>query len=384
MSGMNADHARRCFHETYGAEPDVVGSAPGRVNIIGEHTDYNGGQVLPMAIDRRTYVAMRARPVAGMSRVVSETQTVPAEFDIRSIVKSGRWWDYVTGVCDAFASGSVHLPQIEAVVTSDVPVGSGLSSSAALEMATAVSLAALVGETRPMEDLALLSWRVENEFVGVACGVMDQFASGLGEKGRALHLWADTLDTDQVTMKEAVLIFDTVTPRSLRASQFNQRRLECQGALALLQERNPKLENLAWARPDEVRAAKMPATLEKRALHVTEENLRVTALVKSLTTSGLVSGEVLYASHESLRTQYECSTAELDWFVDRVRELPGVRGARMTGAGWGGCAIAVGDLDALTGVQATLSSESEVSFGRKPMIWCTHAEQGAKVEMSNR
>ena len=378
------DHARRCFQETYGAEPDVVGSAPGRVNIIGEHIDYNGGQVLPMAIDRRTYVAMRARPVAGMSRVVSETQTAPAEFDIRSIAKSGQWWDYVTGVCDAFASGSVRLPQIEAVVTSDVPVGSGLSSSAALEMATSVSLAALVNETRPMEDLALLSWRVENEFVGVACGVMDQFASGLGEKGHALHLWADTLDTDQVTMKEAVLIFDTVTPRSLRTSQFNQRRLECQEALALLRERNPKLENLASARPDEVRAAKMPATLEKRALHVTEENLRVTALVKSLTKSGLVSGEVLYASHESLRTQFECSTTELDWFVDRTREIPGVRGARMTGAGWGGCAIAVGDLDALTGVQDALASEYEVSFGRMPMIWCTHAEQGAKVEISNR
>jgi galactokinase len=381
---MTADYIRSCFHDTYGGEPDVIGSAPGRVNIIGEHIDYNGGQVLPMAIDRRTFVAMRAMPAASSSRVVSETQTPPAEFDIRSIARSGKWWDYVTGVCDAFASGNVHLPQIEVVVTSDVPVGSGLSSSAALEMATAVSLAALVGESRPREDLALLSWRVENEFVGVACGVMDQFASGLGEKDRALHLWCDTLDTDQVTMNEAVLIFDTVTPRSLRTSQFNQRRLECQGALALLQERNPKLENLAWARPDEVRAARLPATLEKRALHVTEENLRVTEMVRSLTRSGSVSGETLYASHESLRTQYECSSPELDWFVDRAREIVGVRGARMTGAGWGGCAIAVGDYDALTAVQDTLSSEYEASFGRKPMIWCTHAEQGAKVEMSNR
>jgi galactokinase len=385
MSGsMNADHAARCFEETYHAAPDVIASAPGRVNIIGEHLDYNGGQVLPMAIDRRTFVAMRARPVAGMSRVVSETQTVPAEFDIRSIARAGQWWDYVTGVCDAFASGTTGLPQIEAVVTSDLPVGSGLSSSAALEMATAVSLAALVGDSRPREDLALLSWRAENEFVGVASGVMDQFASGLGEKGRALHIWCDTLDTDQVTMNEAVLIFDTVTPRSLRTSKFNQRQIECQEALTLLQERNRKLENLAWARPDEVRAARMPATLEKRALHVTEENLRVTDLVKILTKSGQVSGDVLYASHESLRTQYECSSPELDWFVDRVKDIPGVRGARMTGAGWGGCAIAVGDLDALTGVQDALSSEYEVSFGRKPKIWCTHAEHGAKVEMSNR
>ena len=381
---MTADHIRRCFRDTYGGEPDVIGSAPGRVNLIGEHVDYNGGQVLPMAINRRTFVAIRARPVAGRSRVVSETQTAPAEFDIRSIARSGQWWDYVIGVCDAFAAGSVGLPQIEAVVTSDLPVGSGLSSSAALEMATAVSLAALVGDTRPMEDLALLSWRVENEFVGVACGVMDQFGSGLGEKGRALHLWADTLDTDQVTIKEAVLIFDTVTPRSLRTSQFNKRRLECQEALTLLQERNPKIESLAWARPDEVRAAKMPATLEKRALHVTEENLRVSELVRSLTKSGFVSGGTLYASHESLRTQYECSTPELDWFVNRVKEIPGVRGARMTGAGWGGCAIAVGDFDAMTAVQDALSSEYEASFGREPMIWCTYAEVGAKVEMSNR
>ena len=381
---MNADHIRRCFRDTYGGEPDVIGSAPGRVNLIGEHVDYNGGQVLPMAINRRTFVAMRARPVAGTSRVASESQTAPAEFDIRSIARSGEWWDYVTGVCDAFAAGSGPLPQIEAVVTSDVPVGSGLSSSAALEMATAVSLTALAGESRPREDLALLCWRVENEFVGVACGVMDQFASGLGEKGRALHLWCDSLDTDQVTIKEAVLIFDTVTPRFLRTSEFNKRRLECQEALTLLRERNPKIENLAWARPDDVRAAKMPATLEKRALHVTEENLRVTELVRSLTKSGLVSGETLYASHESLRTQYECSTPELDWFVNRAREISGVRGARMTGAGWGGSAIAVGDFDALTAVQDTLSSEYEAWFGRKPMIWCTHAEEGAKIEMSNR
>lgn len=381
---MNADHVRRCFQDTYHAEPDVIASAPGRVNIIGEHIDYNGGQVLPMAIDRRTYVAMRARPVAGLSRVVSETQQVATEFDIRSIVRGGQWWDYVTGVCDAFAMGSVRLPQIEAMVSSDVPVGSGLSSSAALEMATSVALAALVSDTRPREDLALLSWRVENEFVGVACGVMDQFASGLAESGHALHIWCDTLDTDQVMMKEAVLIFDTVTPRSLRASEFNKRQLECQEALTLLRERNSRLDNLASARPDEVRAAKLPVNLEKRALHVAEENLRVTALVQSLSKSGMVSGETLYASHESLQTKYECSTPELDWFVGRAREIPGVRGARMTGAGWGGCAIAVGDHDALTAVQDALSSDYEVAFERKPKIWCTHAENGAKVEMSNR
>jgi len=251
-------------------------------------------------------------------------------------------------------------------------------------MATSVSLAALVGESPPLEDLALLSWRVENEFVGVACGVMDQFASALGEKGHALHLWCDSLDTDQVEMHEAVLIFDTAVSRSLRTSQYNQRRLECTEALRLLRERNRNLENLASAKPDEVRAARLPGVLEMRALHVAEENLRVEALVQSLEKSGLVSGETLYDSHESLRTNYDCSTPELDWFVERAKEIPGVRGARLTGAGWGGCAIAVGDFDALTDAQQELTSRYEASFGRKARTWLTNAEQGAKVELNNR
>ena len=135
---------------------------------------------------------------------------------------------------------------------------------------------------------------------------------------------------------------------------------------------------------DEVRAARLPRDLEKRALHVTEENLRVTQLVQSLAKTGLVSGDTLYASHESLRTQYECSTPELDWFVDCAREIPGVRGARLTGAGWGGCAIAVGDLDALSNAHDALCSDYEATFGRRPMTWLTHAEHGARVEMSNR
>jgi galactokinase len=381
---MNAAHARRYFREIYGADPDVIGSAPGRVNLIGEHMDYNGGQVLPMAIDRRTYVAVRARRDASVSRVVSDNQSVPAEFDVRSIVRSGQWWDYVSGVCAAFASGGAQVPQIEAVVTSDLPLASSLSSSAALEVATSVSLAALLSDSRTLKDLALLCWGVENEFVGVACGVMDQFASALCEEGHALHVRCDSLDMEQVPMKEAVLIFDTAVPRSLRASQFNQRRLECQEALRLLRQHNPKLENLASAHPEEVRDARLPANLERRALHVTEENLRVAALVESLKKSGSVSGEILYASHESLRTQYECSTPELDWFVERTRKISGVRGARLTGAGWGGCAIAVGGFDPLTGAKDQLASEYETAFGRKPRVWLTNAAVGAKLEMNNQ
>jgi galactokinase len=384
MKTMNADYARKYFRKMYGAEPDVIASAPGRVNLIGEHTDYNGGQVLPFAIDRRTYVAMRARPGASASRLVSENRWARTEFDVYSIARSGQWWDCVSGVFAAFASGGARLPQFEASVTSDLPTGAGISSSAALELATSVSLAALVSDSRTLKDLALLSWGVENEFVGVACGVMDQLASGLCEEGHALHIWCDSLDMEQVAMREAVLIFDTGAPRSLRASQYNQRRLECEEALRLLRERNPKLENLASAQPDEVRLARLPGDLEKRALHVTEENLRVAEVVDSLKKSGSVPGDALYASHESLRTQYDCSTPELDLFVDTAKNIAGVRGARLTGAGWGGCAIAVGSHDALTAARRHLASEFEAAFGRKARTWLTNAEHGAKVEMNNR
>jgi len=381
---MNADHARRYFREIYGAEAEVIGSAPGRVNIIGEHTDYNGGQVLPLAIDRRTYVAIRARPGASLSRVVSDSQPARADFDVHSFARRGQWGDYVSAVCAAFASGGARLPQIEASVTSDLPAGSGLGSSAALELATCVSLAAFVSDSRTLKDLALLAWGVENQSVGLACGVMDQFASALCEEGHALHLWCDSLAVEQVVMREAVLIFDTATPRSLRVSQFNQRRLECQEALRLLRQRNPALENLTSAHPDEVRDARLPGDLAKRALHVIEENIRVRQVVESLKKSGSVEGETLYESHESLRTQYECSTPELDWFVERAKKTPGVRGARLTGAGWGGCAIAVGDLEALTSAQHALSSEYDAAFGRKPRIWLTNAAKGAKLERNAR
>jgi len=380
---MNADHARNHFRETFGIEPDVIASAPGRINLIGEHLDYNGGQVLPMAIDRRIYVALKARPNAALSRVVSEGQSVSAQFDIAGILRGGQWWDYVTGVCAAFAARSAKLPQIEVGVTSDLPSAAGLSSSAALELATCASLAALVDDKRALKDLALLSWDVENQFVGVAVGVMDQFASALCAQGQALHIWCDTLDTELVAMKEAVLIFDTAVPRLLRTSKFNQRREECDEALRLLRQRNPELQNLAASHPDEVRAGRLPRTLEKRALHVTEENLRVETLVASLKNTGSVTGETLYASHESLRAQYECSSPELDWFVDKAREIPGVRGARLTGAGWGGCAIAVGDFEALNDAKDDICAVYASSFHREPRAWLTHAEQGVRVELNN-
>jgi galactokinase len=377
---MNASDAREYFRQVFGGDPDIIGSAPGRVNIIGEHTDYNGGQVLPIAIDRRTFVAIRARPDAALSRIVSQGESTAAEFDVRRFAASGGWWDYMTGVCAAMESAGARLPQFEAIVQSDVPMGSGLSSSAALEVATAVSLAQIVSQAPDMRKLALLSWQVETQFVGVASGVMDQFASALCLEGHALHLWCDTLETEQVIMPDAVLIFDTASPRELRASEFNQRRAECEEALAVLRRSRPALLHLAAASLEEVQLADLNPRIRKRAVHVVEENARVEKLVIQLMQTRTVAGDLLYQSHESLRDNYECSTPELDWFVDSVRGKPGVTGARLTGAGWGGCAIAVGDLDGLSAAAKDLSARYETRFGRKPGTWLTRAGSGARIE----
>jgi galactokinase len=378
---MNASDARNFFRDTFGADPDAVGSAPGRVNLNGEHTDYNGGQVLPIAIDRRTYVAVRARPEAQSSRIVSATEAKQAEFDMDEIAASGNWWDYMTGVCSALRAEGARLPQFDAVVQSDVPTGSGLSSSAALELATAITLTEIIKEPTDLKRLALLAWQVETQFVGVACGVMDQFASALCEEGKALHLWCDTLETEQVAMSEAVLIFDTASPRSLRDSEFNKRRAECEEALAILRTADPSLRNLADADPKRILRSRLPATLEKRALHVAEENRRVEALVMRLARTHTLDGALLYQSHESLRDKYECSTPELDWFVENARVTHGLTGARLTGAGWGGCAIAVGSKSALESLARDVAPAYEERFKHRPRTWLTLASPGARVEV---
>ena len=380
---VTTDELRAAFEAQFNAEPELIASAPGRVNIIGEHTDYNGGEVLPIAIDRRTFVAIGARENANSSRVISTSESAAGEFDARSPARAGAWWDYMAGVCASIARDGVTPPQFNALVASDVPIGAGLSSSAALEVATGLALSGLTKQSLDAKDLALVGWRAENEFVGVNSGVMDQFASALCEVRRALHVWCDTLDTESVPMQECVLIFDTAATRSLRGSQFNTRRTECEQALQLLKNRFPELGNLADASIAEIEDAELPDVLNRRALHVAEENGRVGTVVRELQATGRIPGETLFESHESLKTQYECSTPQLDWFVSRMKECEGVSGARLTGAGWGGCAIAVGAPEALGAVTRETAAAYEKKFGLTPRIWLTFAGDGARIESSN-
>lgn len=380
---MTAHPAGAFFSTTFGGDPDVIASAAGRVNLIGEHLDYNGGEVLPMAIERRTQVAVRLSH-NGSSVAASASHHSVGRFDAKRPERAGHWWDYVAGVSLALTRLGVHVPRFEAAVWSDVPGSAGLSSSAALEVATAVALDALAGSSRPMKELARAARSAETDFVGVPCGIMDQFASALGAEGRALHIWCDTETTEQVPFSEHVLIFDTATKRSLRSSDFETRLKECAEALRILRTRHPDLPNLASATPEQVRDANLPAPLDRRALHVVNEVARVRAAVASLKAGAPIPGELLYESHESLRLLYECSSPELDWFVDQAARIPGIRGARLTGAGWGGCAIAFGDRDALDEAAADLPDRYERTFGHTPRTWITRAAAGARVDADFR
>jgi len=383
-AARDAGSVRALFVDRFGREPDSVASAPGRVNLIGEHTDYNGGEVLPIAISRRTWVAAGRRPTdvgsAPTLRAVSANQAATGTAPLDSPRRSGEWWDYLVGVAAPLLAAAGRSESIDLAVASDVPAGAGLSSSAALEVSTALAVSDLLGQRMDLQEVAMTAWRAETGFVGVSCGIMDQFASALCRAGEALHLECETARYDFAPFGDALLIFDTAIPRSLRESHYNERRAECDEALRLLRERWPDLPSLAAVEPEQVLEARLPYPLDGRALHVSRETRRVRDAVAALRAGHRISRELLVGSHESLRDLYDCSRAELDWVVDRAITLPGVQGARLTGAGWGGCAIVVGDEAALREAGPVLSTEYESRFALVPRLWLSTASSGARIE----
>lgn len=379
----------------YGRRPTVVASAPGRVNLIGEHLDYNGGAVLPMAIVQRTWVAMGAAR-SETSRAVSRERGEVGTWTHATAKASGQWWDYVAGALASATSLGAARADRDVAVVSDIPMGAGLSSSAALEVATVLAALALddlpvslarddrvTTPSRSLLDVARAAHRAEHDFVGVACGIMDQYASALCQAGHALHLQGDTGGFRQVPFDRGVLIVETGAPRALRESAYNTRRAECDAALAILRTRDPALASLAHATHVHLEQAALPAPLDRRARHVVSESERVAKFVRLCEgeRDHLRMGAILNASHRSLRDDYECSTPELDWVVEHSVARLGIDGARLTGAGWGGCAIVVGDPDALTAFAPELEDSFAVSWDRAPRTWLTTPQDGARVEV---
>lgn len=376
---MSAGAAADLFRRAHGRDPQVVASAPGRVNLIGEHTDYNGGEVLPIAIDRRTWVAL-GQTTGSASSAVSRDADGVGTFSVDDASPAGQWWDYLHGALREVHSHLGGERAWAAAVVSDVPAAAGLSSSAALEVATVVAAAHLVapGQNVPFEQVATWAHRAEREFVGVACGIMDQWASAGATSGHALRIWCDDGRSERVPFDRDVLVIDTAVPRALRHSAFNARQASCVRALQKLRRVRPGLADLAHASLADVERALDGADL-RRARHVVTETARVAQFVEALS-RGEPLGELLVASHRSLRDDYECSSPELDWVVDRAMNLPGVDGARLTGAGWGGCAIAVGEPMALDALAAAIAREYSARWGHAARTWRTRASDGAMID----
>ncbi|MBM4335643.1 MAG: galactokinase [Deltaproteobacteria bacterium] len=375
---------RAAFAAAFGAPPAAAARAPGRVNLIGEHTDYNGGLVLPAAIELATRVAVRMRSdsrVVGLSR---ERGAASSELDEPP---AGDWLDYARGTARVLAdAGLLRESGFEIAVRSDLPEGAGLSSSAALEAATSLALLAASGGPevaldRP--DLARLCQRAEAEFAGVPCGIMDQYAVLCSEPGSALLLDCASLVASRVPLPAGVeiQIFDTGVSRGLRSGGYAQRRADCERALSgarrALGRKLASLSELSIEELADLARSLDPVAL-RRARHVVSENARVREFARALAAGELErAGAEMFASHESLRSDYDVTVPESDALVEESRGLPGCIGARMTGAGLGGCTVHLVRAEQASLFAAALTDRFRARFAREPRFWRTRAAGGA-------
>jgi len=361
----------KSFAEVFGGNAAVVGAAPGRVNLLGEHTDYNDGYVLPIAIPQQTRVAIRPSS--------SGTNTVhAAELDRRvqfsfDAPPTEQFATYIYGCLAEARIDGIDVPSLDIHVSSDVPMGVGLSSSAALEVATLRALRALLDV--PLDDvrIAQLAQRAEVNHAGVRCGIMDQMASSLADTTHALFLDARTLQVRLIDLwpGTAVLVLDSGVARSLATSGFNQRRAECEEAARLLGV--AALRDVEAER-DAMKIDALPEPLRRRARHVVNENARVLRAVEGQDPRGF--GALMNASHASLRDDFEVSVPELDRLVSLLQAQPQVYGARLTGAGFGGACVALCEAKALVDVgQQVLSAYAAQGFQGRVLVPPIDADQ---------
>jgi galactokinase len=342
------DSHERLFRQLYGTRPSILASAPGRINLIGEHTDYNNGYVLPAAIQLRN--SFLAAPGKGRRvRVRAENFNESVTFGLDALQPSERkhWAEYVKGIFWALEQDGYSLGGVDAVIWGDVPLESGLSSSAALEVSVIEGLTGLFGIDLPMEKLARFAQKAENDFVGMKCGLMDQFIAVFGRRNSALFLDCETLAYEHFPLNLekdnlAILVYDTKVRRKLAGSSYNSRREEASRALEILKAHGAvSYKEATLVRLEKIRPA-MSDVLYRRAKHVITENARVRLSVKALRADNFSAlGTLLFQSHESLRDDYEVSCPELNVLYETGRDFLGCLGARLVGAGFGGSGIAI-------------------------------------------
>lgn len=373
---------RVAFGDRFGHEEGapVLARAPGRVNLIGGHTDYNDGFVLPTTIDRAIYVAVRRRGDETV-RLCSQNFEEEIEYPLREppVESLPQWAQYAAGVAEELRTTRGLEAGFEAMLFGNVPLGAGLSSSAALEVAAVEGLKALFGIDLGAEETALLCQEVERKYVGVQCGVMDQMAVRLGRSGSALSLDCRTLSYEHVPLpldEASIVIADSRVSRELADSKYNERRAECEQGVAFFQQFDPSIEALRDVEMDlfEAHAGELSETIRRRCRHVITENRRVQESARALQAKNLETfGTLMSVAHESLRDDYEVSIPELDHLVATARQTEGVYGARMTGAGFGGCVVCLTADAALKRLQRRLTERYEERFGQEPTLHVVEA-----------
>jgi galactokinase len=373
----------RDFYTIYGAPPQVVVRAPGRVNLIGEHTDYNDGFVLPAAIDRSIAFAGRKR-ADRLVRVHSLDFDASVEFNLEDIQKDGKnlWSNYIRGVSKYLEEDGHRLSGADMVFGGDVPREAGLSSSAAVEVGTAAFWKNLLRLEVDPVYLVKLSRKAENQFVGVPCGIMDQFISALARKNHALFLDCRDLSYRHVPLRDDVkiVVCNSGVKRALAQSEYEVRLNQCRQAVAEIAPRGLAVKSLRDVAPADLEAARsvLSGILFRRARHVISENQRVLEAVKVLESGDLERfGQLMNASHESLRDDYEVSSKELDVLVELAWKQPGVLGARMTGAGFGGCTVNLVRQEAAEAFAEAVRRGYQDALGLKAEIYICKASQGA-------
>jgi len=370
------------FAELYGGHPTVY-RAPGRVNLIGEHTDYNDGFVMPAALNLYTYVAVTPRPDRRL-RVYSENFDEACDVDLDSIrpVKSGHWSDYVRGVAGVLESSGYKLRGADLAIASEVPLGSGLSSSAALEVSTAWALLSNSEINVDRNAIPQICQQAEHLYPETKCGIMDQFISCHGRAGHALMLDCRSLDFQLLPLPGDVrlMVCNTMVRHEHASGGYNTRQGECQEGLRALQQALPEIRALRDVTIDELEQhrSRLSPLIYKRIRHVVTENERVKMAASALQAADMAKlGELMADSHRSLRDDYEVSTPELDLMVELARDQKDVYGARMTGGGFGGCTINLVHSARAGEVQQRLEQNYEAKTGLSPTIIICEASDGA-------
>ena len=389
---MTVAEIKKMFIEIYGGSEDDlrVFASPGRVNLIGEHTDYNGGYVFPAALKMRTTIVLRPNG-ENVVRLAATDLPDRVEIDINKIedYKGIRWGDYQAGIISEMLKDGYDIVGCDMLYDDTTPHGGGLSSSAAIEVSTALTFATLHNEKngidKPVDmiEMAKIGQRAENVYVGVNCGIMDQFASAMGKEDHAIFLQCQSLDYKHVPVKldgKKIVVSNTKKKHSLGASKYNERRSECEKGFEILKKAMPEKNCLGEISVEEFEAHKHLLTddvIFRRIRHVITEDDRVLKSIVALEAGDIAKfGEYMNGSHDSLRDDYEVTCLELDTMVEEARKIKGVLGSRMTGAGFGGCTVSIVEADAVDTFIAEVGKNYEAKTGLKPEFYVTEIGNG--------